>query len=176
MLRDPKKLLFFYLRLRSALKAYKVPWGTDLICHPVVDWIVEADPKGKASYIYTHLMTYSTVFFPGSKLWEKDLEQRGGTINWDMVWKSIPGVSKNPNHQFIHFKICHRVYMTPRKRHLMGLAPHPWCTYCTPGTIGTLMHVLWDCPEVQRFWAQIVDITSFIIGKPLHLWILSCYF
>lgn len=121
-----KNSFFFYLRLTSALKAYNVPWGTDLICHPIVDWILGAEPKGKASFIYKQLMTYSTVLFPGSKLWEKDLKQWDGIIHWDTVWKSIPSVSKNPNHQFIHFKICHRTNMTSRIRHLMGLAPHPF--------------------------------------------------
>ena len=59
--------------------------------------------------------------------------------------------------------------LTPRKRHMMGLAPTPDCTFCNQGVMGTLMHVLWECPDVQRFWVKVVDKVSVLIGRKLTL-------
>ena len=92
-----------------------------------------------------------------------------GTIDWDTVWENVFQSSKNPNHQLIHYKICHRTYLTPRKRHKMGLAPNPDCTFCNHGVTGTLLHVLWECPDVQRFWVKVVDKMSDLIGRKFPL-------
>lgn len=35
--------------------------------------------------------------------------------------------------------------------------------------MGTLMHVLWVCPDVQRFWVKVVDKVSDLIGRKLPL-------
>lgn len=37
-----KHSLFFYFRVRSACKAYKVPWGAELKDHPILGWFQDA--------------------------------------------------------------------------------------------------------------------------------------
>jgi len=51
----------------------------------------------------------------------------------------------------------------------MGLAPNPHCTFCNQDIIGTLMHVLWECLDVQMFWVKVVDKVSDLIGRKLPL-------
>ena len=91
------------------------------------------------------------------------------TSRKEVVWKNVFGSSKNPNHQLIHKKICHRTYLTPRKRHLLGLVLNLYCTFCSQGIMGALMHVLWECPDVQRFWVKGVDRVSDLVGMKLQL-------
>ena len=31
--------------------------------------------------------------------------------------------------------------------------------------MGTSMHVLWECPDVQRFWVEVVDKMSDLVGR-----------
>ena len=101
---------------------------------------------------------------PSYRPWKADIPLRT-----EVVWKNVFGSSKNPNHQLIHYKICHTTYLTPHKRHLMGLAPNPYCTFCSQGITGTLMHVLWECPDVQRLWVKVVDKVSDLVGMKLPL-------
>lgn len=35
--------------------------------------------------------------------------------------------------------------------------------------MGTLMHVQWESPDIQRFWVKIVDRLSDLIGRKLQL-------
>lgn len=165
----PRNSLFFYFRLRSALNSLGVPWGSDLPIHPIISLIKNAPRRGAVSYIYDRLIAQSSVTPLGLRLWERDLPQGQEAIDWKAVWNNVFGSSKNPNHQLIHYKICHRTYLTPHKRHLMGLAPHPYCTFCAHGVLGTFMHVLWECPEVQRFWTNAMKELSGLIGKQIPL-------
>ena len=131
---------------------------------------MERAPQRKTvSFIYNNLMSYITTELPGYRSWEVDIPLGTETINWEVVWNNVFESSKNPNHQLIHYKICHRTYLTPRKRHLLGLVPNPFCTFCSQGTMGTLLHVLWECPDVQSFWGKVVDKMTVLVGKKFSL-------
>lgn len=47
----------------------------------------------------------------------------------------------------------------------MGLALSPFCTLCGQVAVGTLMHVLWECPDVQRFWVNVMDKLSGLVRR-----------
>ena len=151
---------FLYFRVRSALNSLKVSWGAELRTHPLISLMEGAPQKKIVSYVYNNLMSYAPTESSKCSSWEADIHLGTETIDWDAVWGNVFRSSKNPNHQLIHYKICHRTYLTPRKRHLMGLAPNPYCTFCSQGALGTLMHALWECPDVQRFWVKVVDKVS----------------
>ena len=53
----PKHSLFFYFRLRSALKTQNVTWGSGLKEHTVVKWLLVA-PKNTVSFLYTKLLSH----------------------------------------------------------------------------------------------------------------------
>lgn len=61
-----KHSLFFYFRIRSACKAYKVPWGSELKEHCVLNWIQNA-PRRIVSYIYNKLNSESYMPTSGMK-------------------------------------------------------------------------------------------------------------
>jgi len=165
----PRNSQFLYFRVRSALNSLKVPWGSELKTHPIVSLMEKAPRNKTVSFIYNNLISYTSTELPGNRSWEVDIPLGTETINWEVVWNNVFGCSKNPNHQLIHYKICHRTYLTPRKRHLLGLAPNPYCTFCSQGIMGTLIHVLWECPDIQRFCVKVVDKMSVLVGRMLPL-------
>jgi len=57
-----------------------------------------------------------------------------------------------------------------RTRHIMGLSPHPYCNFCGPGCLGTLMHMLWECPDVQDFWDMVLDVEENRVSTFLKNW------
>lgn len=170
----PKHSLFHFLKLRSALKSHNIHWGSNLKMHPIVEKIQRA-PRRIVSFLYLFLCAHSKHSDNLNKEWKRDLGNPQEDLDWEAIWDNVTGSSKNPNHQFIHLNICYRTYLTPRKRHLMGLAPHSYCTFCPFGTVGTFMHSMWNCPDVVSFWSNVVDIIStltnidFPMDPALHL-------
>lgn len=46
---------FYYLQIRSALKAHGVPLGAKLPIHPLIDWINSLPYRGFVSKVYSKL-------------------------------------------------------------------------------------------------------------------------
>ena len=63
----PRTSFFLYLRLRSALKCYGVPWGNSLEAHPVIKWFVDFPVRGLVSRIYAKLIANIHRKTPNSK-------------------------------------------------------------------------------------------------------------
>lgn len=150
--------LFIYFKIRAALKAHKTPWGKDLHTHPIVKWIYNAPRKGTVSYLYCCLSNINAHSFSKERLWLSDMSRPNTTIDWETVWHNTFHASTNPNHQFIHFKTIHRAYLTTRIRHIIGLSPDPYCKFCEPQRPDTFLHMMWECPEVQKLWDSVLDI------------------
>uniref|UniRef100_A0A3B4A4Q2 Protein kinase domain-containing protein n=1 Tax=Periophthalmus magnuspinnatus TaxID=409849 RepID=A0A3B4A4Q2_9GOBI len=66
--------------------------------------------------------------------------------------------------QMIHYKIIHRAYLYPRRLHQMKIKDNPYCDFCAGKTIGTFLHMVWECPEVKHFWENVSRTLSKIIG------------
>ena len=73
------------------------------------------------SRIYLQHPTQETL--PLVREWTRDLAVGEDNIDWKTVWKNIFSVSKNANHQLIHFKVCQRAYHTPLLRYHMKFSP-----------------------------------------------------
>ena len=109
-------------------------------------------------------MQVSVGELPIVKKWERELSPEGNVINWETVWDNISHCSKNPNHQQIHFNICHRTYWTPQKRYVSKAIPTSYCTFCQPEQTGTFLHMVWECEQVHEFWNKTTSIISDVIG------------
>lgn len=66
-------------------------------------------------------------------------------------------------------------YWTPYRRYAVKITTSPNCTLCSGNIVGTSMHMVWECPEVQSFWEGITEMLSDIIGKKME-WKLDCNF
>lgn len=47
----------------------------------------------------------------------------------------------------------------------MKLKDNPYCEHCTDNTIGTFLHMVWKCPEVNSFWQNVATTLSNILGR-----------
>ena len=103
------------------------------------------------------------------RAWDKDVGELEQGLDWDAIWSNVTGASKNPNHQYIHMKFCHRAYVTPAIRHQMGLTDDPYCTFCTPGTLGSFVHVVWECPRILEFWRKVIRTLNDLVGIQLPM-------
>ena len=126
-------------------------------------------PKKIVTYIYNILNSQNCSPTSGMNAWVRDLSGLRQKLEWQTIWKNVTGASKNPNHQFIHLKFCHRAYVTPRIRYQMGLVSDPYCSFCSPGTIGSFTHVVWECPGIAELWKKAIDIISILSGVKFPL-------
>ncbi len=98
---------FLYLRLRSALKAYGVPWSIKISPHPMVNWIDSSMASiGIVNIIYKSLVVRQYSNIPTEGFWERELNI---VIDWDNVWGNGFVTSKNPAHQMIHYKLIYNM-------------------------------------------------------------------
>lgn len=65
-----------------------------------------------------------------------------------------------------HIILC--AYYTPCKLHVMGLLDSAICCKCHCDR-GSLIHMLWCCPKLHRYWTKVVDTvnTVFQVALPL---------
>lgn len=171
----PRSSFFFYLQLRSALKAQGVPWQSPLPIHPMRKLLTsQSSTKGMVSRLYNFLAIPKHISLPIERVWLRDCTDFSEEFDWDDVWTSIPEVSRNPDHQYIHYNFIHRTYLTPVKMHHMKIITSPLCTLCPTQSHGTFLHMFWDCGPVSQFWSQVASCLSrlFNVIVPVHMSVL----
>ncbi len=72
----PGTSFFMYLRIRSALRAYGVPWNSQLPVHPLHKLILPSEESpSSASVIYLFLLEHSYKPLSITTVWAKDLNE-----------------------------------------------------------------------------------------------------
>ncbi len=121
------------------LRAYGVPWDAQL--HPLRKVILPTDNSVvSASVIYSFLLKQSYKPLSITTIRSKDISGDLQTLFSDQIWETITSSSKKPNHQMIHWKLRHRLYLSPLKRFYMHVSPSPNCNLCPQGALGTYLH------------------------------------
>ena len=145
----PGSTFFFYLQLRSALRAHGVPFQYPLPTHPLRDLFTKQNgTKGMVSKLYHFLQVTDLVSLPVERVWRRDGPDRAQDFDWDAMWSSIHEASHNPDHQQIHFNFLHRTNLTPVKLHHMKIISEPCCNLCSLKAQSSFIHMFWDCPPV----------------------------
>lgn len=116
---------------------------------------IETTPLLQTHYGQRNFQGPSYKGRPLDKLWRNNVPEMRPDFDWDSVWANVLLVSRNPDHQQIHLNYAHRIYLTPRRLHLMGLLADSRCTLCSLGAPGTFLHMFWECPPVACFWNRI---------------------
>ncbi len=166
----PGTSFFMYLKLRSAMKAYGVPWNSILDDHPLLKWFKNTGKiQGTVSLIYKQLLECSYKTLKILAVWERELSWLGYSPDWNTVWSNLCLTSKNPSHILIHFKTVHKMYCTPYKRYLMKLSSNPNCSLCNNNSKGTFLHMFWDCSVISNFWKHVVQVLKRITKLELDL-------
>ncbi len=157
---------FLYLRLRSALKAYGVPWSIKISPHPMVNWIDSSmASRGIVNIIYKSLVVRQYSNIPTEGFWERELNT---VIDWDNVWGNCFVTSKNPAHQMIHYKLIYKAYATPCLLYKMKRKSDPFCHLCNSSSQGTYIHMFWDCPRIALLWSLVQDLLSDLLKTQIQ--------
>ncbi len=126
----PASAYFVFLQLRSALKAYGVPWSSSISSHPMRDWIAPSAGRPFVSLIYNKIIDCITKPLSIKTIWNRELSDLNLSVDWERVWSNLSLTSKNLAHHLIHFKVIHTAYITPYKRFKMKLQPNFNCHIC----------------------------------------------
>ncbi len=158
----PASAYFVFLQLRSALKAYGVPWSSSISSHPMRDWIAPSAGRPSVSlYIIKLLIILQNLF----------LLKLFGIGNYLILIYLSTGrecanlslTSKNLAHRLIHFKVIHRAYITPYKRFKMKLQSNLNCHICNTTSSGTFLHMFWECSVVISLWTHVNLVLSSLL-------------
>lgn len=78
---------------------------------------------------------------------------------WDMALESIPATSVSASHKLSQLFILHRAYRTPIQLHGWGRRDSPLCPKCKVHQ-GDFIHLLWRCPKLHWYWAEVSQCIS----------------
>ncbi len=159
----PASAYFVFLQLRSALKAYGVPWASSISSHPMRDWIASSAGRPSVSLIYNKIIDCITKPLSIKTIWNKELSDLNLSVDWERVWSNLSLTSKNLAHRLIHFKVIHRAYITPYKRFKMNLLSNLNYHICNTTSSGTFLHMFWECSVVISLWTHVNLVLSSLL-------------
>lgn len=100
--------------------------------------------------------------------WEKEM----GNVLPNDIWRTaltrINTCSINSLHRLIQFKVIHRYHYSKVKLSKFYESVSPICDKCNISE-GTLLHMFWDCPLIQKFWSDIFSFFSNVYSKVIVL-------
>lgn len=76
-------------------------------------------------------------------------------LNWENVFMKLHKSTSDMHLRWFQIRLLHRILPTQRYLFLMKIADSPLCTFCGSEQ-ETILHLLWDCRFVQRFWADLL--------------------
>ncbi len=102
---------FLYLRFRSLMRVYGIPWITQLSHHALHSILDKGcQTKSMVSALYSLFTQSSYKPLQVQQMWIRDLglPTDGNTIPWEKVCGTVLETSKNPNHQQFHVNFIHK--------------------------------------------------------------------
>ncbi len=78
-----------FLQLRSALKAYGVPWSSSISSHPMRDWIAPSAGRPSVSLIYNKIIDCITKPLSIKTIWNSELSDLNLSVDWERVWSNL---------------------------------------------------------------------------------------
>lgn len=113
------------------------------------------------------LKSDNTLSLPTAK-WESDLSITPDAAFWTQICKNIYFMTKNSNLQLIQYKVLHRFHLTGQKTFKMGFTSET-CSHCTKNTPDIYVHAIWYCTAIKRFWENVTDSLSNLMGCHIPL-------
>lgn len=146
--------IFQYFQLRSILRSHSFENMNELLDSQLK---IVSNSRRTVSKLYKMLCP---TFFDCCKSildqWERDQGLSLTTDQWGAILKRSNNVSKCVTYKIIQFKILHRLHITPDKLRKMNSNTSNLCWHGC-GKSGTLIHLLWSCPEVKTFRAFVEE-------------------
>lgn len=165
----PVKHFFKYLQLKSFMSSKM----NDIMHVPKLSLLEEIickkTEKGLLSKFYKLIMTNSKdSAIDRLNAWRKDIQEDIDENEWHGACLKAQKQSINTRLKLLQYKWLTRVYITPEKLNRISKNIPDVCTKCRADK-GTLIHCMWECPNIQTFWRDVVKCLSdvFMIRIPL---------
>ena len=107
--------------------------------------------------------------------WERDMGLPISEAQWNAALRNSTTISKCVRYKMIQLKLIHRAYMTPVIMSKIDPSVSNMCWHGC-GSMGTLMHMLWNCPAVKQFWQDIVNDLTSVLNTGITLCPIVCLF
>lgn len=102
------------------------------------------------------------------KKWTPLLQHDISLLDWESIWESTSRISRCVAHKESAYKILLSWYKTPERLHACNSTTSKMCWRCNKA-VGSQYHILWECPLVTQFWAQIQTVLQKLLGVPIPL-------
>ncbi|XP_078506465.1 uncharacterized protein LOC144765829 [Lissotriton helveticus] len=159
---------FRYLQVRHSLQE-NIPQGTvPPPASPLKDRLLDGHIQEHAiSLVYKKLINNLPDLLHDLK---RRREADGLEIDeeeWRFALASPKEVAISSRLRLIQLKILHRVYISNTRLKRMGRSESDECRRGC-GMIGSLFHMLWECPVLQAYWVKVVRCMRIVWGKELR--------
>lgn len=95
--------------------------------------------------------------------WEDDLKITLSEEQWGTICTNLYKASRSTAAQETNYKLATRWYRTPDVLHRIFPTVPNTCWRCEQ-EVGTLLHIWWECREIQRFWKDVTQAIQLITG------------
>ncbi|XP_041429991.1 protein max isoform X1 [Xenopus laevis] len=159
------RMLFRFLQLRHALAA-QFPEGAPVLVETTLEsYLRRPELVRQLSWFYALLLRED--FDPLQhfcRKWQHEFPQLNDG-DWKEILCQIPEANISSRDRYIQSKFLNRVYLTPHRLARIYPGCPDVCPKCNRDQ-GTYKHVFWDCPEIQRFWGEIMQFAGTKLGLP----------
>lgn len=117
----------------------------------------------EASKYYSVLLIGTDKGLPSLRsAWETDLSTSFTDQEWTMILQNSKKLSRELRTRLIQFKLLHRIYWSPQRLYRANIIQAPECWRCL-SRVGTLTHMIWNCPKIQNFWTGVYEFIKSVI-------------
>lgn len=121
----------------------------------ILEWRIEGISKVLYhNYGILHNKFKESVDIPSRAQWEQDLGPLSDD-HWTMALSAVPKVLLSTTQKLTQLFILHRLYYTPEKLFKWKRRDSPLCPHCRGGP-ANVIHMLWRCPKLHRYWQGII--------------------
>lgn len=172
----PNRLFFGYLQVRHALEAQfkgkEIEWSEMPLLRKLVN---SKGSRGLISEIYRSIIKAGQEGEVEPKRRTKWGEEIGTITEeqWKFNLALGPRVSLSPSQGVSHLYLIYRLYYTPEKLFRFGKRQEASCQRCGDGR-GDLIHMLWRCPKLHRYWEKLVEEINVIFRSSLAMEARTC--
>lgn len=152
----------YLTRRESALKWTRTPMTLENLCTK------KSPQRHHISILYTSLFEDITYFSSIScQTWEQDLNIKLTENDWENIYSNAHKGSLNVATQECGYKIITRWYRTPTSLNTFSPQISDRCWRCKQEE-GSMLHIWWACPEIQKFWKMVHETTTSITSDNLR--------
>ena len=99
--------------------------------------------------------------------WERELQISLSIEKWERILQLVNTSSVCARHTLIQFKVVHRAHMSKDKLTRFYGHINPTCDRCN-SEVASLTHMFWSCPLLEKYWKDIFDTISVVLGIDLQ--------